>query len=264
LARATQTIREASPLTNCAAPLLVRQLTEYVVSRWYRSPELILNGRAEASTDMWSIGCIFAELLLRKPLFNGESSMGVLLLILKLMGTPEPDDCGWSNRTNFLYKVAKFPSTFQQKFKDVDPSARHLLEKLFELDPTKRITAAQALQHPFLNSYFDTQSVVPFPLKPRSDVDKSSLDDYYQFETKLDSRQYKSSAEMTQEACALVLKEIARYSPAPSVAPAASSSSLFSGSSFFSVKPNAQAALSTPHINEAAETTVTVFNGVIK
>ena len=242
LSRATQVIRETSHPANGAPPQIYRQLTAYVLTRWYRSTELIINGRAEGPADMWSIGCILAELFLRKPLFRANSSMEVLRLILDLIGTPERHDLGWINdedRLNYVTKYRKIPDqTFQQKFNSADASVRELLKRLLEFNPTKRITAAQALAHPFFHSIFETKDVLTFPLKPRSAADEHSLNDYCRFETDLDRQPDKSQPAITESACALSLKEIARYTSSSPLATAVSPS-FITTHSIFSVKQQA-------------------------
>ena len=237
LARATQIIKETSHTANGAPPPLFRQLTEYVVTRWYRSPELIINHRAEAPADIWSVGCILAELLLREPLFPADSSIEVLKLILKLTGTPVKHDRRWIDDEtcfNYLTQNSSQPrQSIRQKFKGEDASALDLLEKLLEFNPTRRISAAQALRHSFFHSLFNSQDVLTFPLKARSAAEVSSLNDYYQFETELDDQSDKSQAAIAQCASALILKEIARYAPDSSSTPAAATSSFITTSSFF-------------------------------
>merc|ERR1719460_1575959 len=69
------------------------QLINYVVTRWYRAPELLLDNAAyDFAIDMWSVGCILIEMLIRKPLLKGKSSKDQLRLILSLLGSPAPED----------------------------------------------------------------------------------------------------------------------------------------------------------------------------
>jgi serine/threonine protein kinase len=188
-----------------------------VVTRWYRSPELLLHcrGAGAAPTDMWSIGCILAELLLGEPLFPGESEQEVIDLILHVIGSPEHHDCEWINNRVGHHYVTHYPSmpgqNFQQKFTHANTSTLDLLTKLLTFNPTKRITAEQALQHPFFASLFKSQDVVTFPLKPISAADRVSSNRYHQFETQLEDAEGLLSSEITHMAHELILEEIDRY-----------------------------------------------------
>lgn len=134
-------------------------LTEYVVTRWYRAPEIMLACQEYSSAiDMWSVGCIFAELLARTPLFPGEDYIAQLRLICDKLGRPAEKDLDFvtSERARrFMNSLPnKSPPTFQEMFpahKD-EKDALNLLKRMLEIHPKKRITVEQALQHPFLES----------------------------------------------------------------------------------------------------------------
>ena len=80
--------RVADPSQNHAGIL-----TEYVATRWYRAPEIMLNSKAYTiSIDVWSVGCIVSEMLGNRPLFPGKHYLNQLSLILNVVGTPSPDD----------------------------------------------------------------------------------------------------------------------------------------------------------------------------
>lgn len=217
LARTTEVMEETNPPASIAPPRLCRDLTDYVVTRWYRSPELLLQcrGAGAAQTDMWSIGCILAELLLGEPLFPGESGQEVINLILNLIGTPEEHNCEWINNIDGRHYVTHYPKmpgqNFQEKFTKANGPVLDLLAKLLEFNPTKRITAEQALQHPFFASLFNSQDVLTFPLQPRSAIDQSASDSYHQFETQLEDAHGHLSVEITRRARKLILEEIDRY-----------------------------------------------------
>ncbi len=222
LARAIQQINETNSSNAelpSPPPVLFRQLTGYVVTRWYRSPELILNYSrgGEAPADMWSIGCILAELLLGIPIFAEGDPRAVLSSIFDLIGTPAPEDGAWLDDVGARHYLRRLPSkprqNFALKFPHVHPDALDLLQKLLEFNPSKRISAEQAMRHPFVNSYFNHQHLLTtYSLESKSAEDKSSLADYMQFETELDSPSTRrSSTEITQWACDLIQKEAARY-----------------------------------------------------
>ncbi|XP_057420998.1 mitogen-activated protein kinase homolog MMK1 [Lotus japonicus] len=134
-------------------------MTEYVVTRWYRAPELLLNSSDyTAAIDVWSVGCIFMELMDRKPLFPGRDHVHQLRLLMELIGTPSEDDLGFLNENAKRY-IRQLPpyrrQSFQEKFPQVHPEAIDLVEKMLTFDPRKRITVEEALAHPYLTSLHD-------------------------------------------------------------------------------------------------------------
>jgi len=128
----------------------IRPYTKEVLTLWYRAPELLL-GINEYSTpvDIWSIGCIFAELILRQPLFKGEYEIEQLFKIFHLLGTPDkniwPDV---ESLPNYSKEFPKFkPLKFENYFYGVDSNGIDLLKQMLKYDPNQRITAKQALMH---------------------------------------------------------------------------------------------------------------------
>lgn len=133
-------------------------MTEHVVTRWYRPPELMLcaDGNYDASVDIWSVGCIFAELLGRKPLFPGKNFMHQLCLIFEVIGTPAKKELAFvkseqamqfMRSLNTIKKVA-----FKHIFPGANPKAIDLLENMLVFDPAKRISVDDALNHPYFAS----------------------------------------------------------------------------------------------------------------
>lgn len=128
--------------------------TDYVATRWYRAPELCgcFYGRYSQAVDVWSIGCIFAEVLLGKPLFPGRDAVGQLHLITDLVGKPCPEVidrvCNQKARA-FLAALPHKVPRYEQKFPHVDRAALELLKKLLSFDPAQRPTAAEALADPY-------------------------------------------------------------------------------------------------------------------
>ncbi|KAH7420336.1 hypothetical protein KP509_13G002500 [Ceratopteris richardii] len=129
--------------------------TDYVATRWYRAPELCgaFYSKYTTAVDIWSVGCIFAEVLLGKPLFPGRNVVNQLELITDLLGTPPPDvisrirnDKARRYLTNMRRKQ---PGSFYQKFPNIDPMAVKLLQKLLSFDAKDRPTAEQALADPY-------------------------------------------------------------------------------------------------------------------
>ncbi|GKV34411.1 hypothetical protein SLEP1_g42785 [Rubroshorea leprosula] len=129
--------------------------TDYVATRWYRAPELCGSffTKYTPAIDIWSIGCIFAEVLSGKPLFPGKSVVHQLDLITDLLGTPSLETIsGVRNEQARKYLTEmrkKHPVPFQQKFPNVDPSALRLLQRLLAFDPKDRPTAVEALADPY-------------------------------------------------------------------------------------------------------------------
>ncbi|KAF8732923.1 hypothetical protein HU200_015273 [Digitaria exilis] len=134
-------------------------MTEYVVTRWYRAPELLLNSSEyTAAIDVWSVGCIFMELMDRKPLFPGRDHVHQLRLLMELIGTPNESDLDFVNENARRY-IRQLPrharQSLPEKFPHVQPLAIDLVEKMLTFDPRQRITVEGALAHPYLASLHD-------------------------------------------------------------------------------------------------------------
>ncbi|CAK4709177.1 hypothetical protein LEN26_021086 [Aphanomyces euteiches] len=132
-------------------------LTEYVVTRWYRAPEVLLDGsRYGASIDMWSAGCIMAEMLGRKPLFPGNSTVNQLGKIFNVLGTPSPEYVTKLLKPaaqRWVQKQAYRPAlAFSELYPQTNVLALDLLSKLLTYDPKARLTADQALAHPYITA----------------------------------------------------------------------------------------------------------------
>jgi len=136
----------------------VRQYTHEVVTLWYRAPEILL-GSATYSipVDIWSAGCIFAEMLSKKPLFPGDSEIDQLFKIFRQMGTPTEDI--WHGCTSLPDFKPSFPKWKKQDlakiFENSHPAAIDLLEKMLIYEPAQRISAREALNHPYFSVQFD-------------------------------------------------------------------------------------------------------------
>ncbi|PRQ33809.1 putative mitogen-activated protein kinase CMGC-MAPK family [Rosa chinensis] len=157
-------------------------MTEYVVTRWYRAPELLLNcSEYTAAIDIWSVGCIFMEILMREPLFPGKDYVQQLGLITELLGSPEDSNLGFLRSENAKKYVKQLPHVpkkpFAQKFPNVSPVAIDLAEKMLVFDPSKRITVEEALNHPYLSSLhaINEEPICPSPFV--FDFEQASLDE---------------------------------------------------------------------------------------
>ena len=128
-------------------------MTEHVVTRWYRPPELMLspNGSYDGSVDMWSAGCILAELLGRKPLFPGKNFMNQLGLIFEVIGNPKTSSVAHIQNDQAIRFLRSLPKSkhadFSEMYKEASPGAIDLLRHLLVFEPSGRYTAAEALKH---------------------------------------------------------------------------------------------------------------------
>jgi len=137
----------------------VRQYTHEVVTLWYRAPEILLGSPTYSiPVDIWSAGCIFAELLSKKPIFPGDSEIDQLFKIFRQMGTPT--DEMWHGCTSLPDYKPSFPKWKKQEFSKAfentqSLAAIDLLEKMLTYEPAQRITAREALNHPYFSVQFD-------------------------------------------------------------------------------------------------------------
>ncbi|KAI9366792.1 kinase-like domain-containing protein [Zopfochytrium polystomum] len=130
----------------------LRTYTHEVVTLWYRSPEILLGSKHySTAVDMWSIGCIFAEMVLKKPLFPGDSEIDELFKIFRVLGTP--DDRSWPSVSALPDYKPTFPQWKRQRLGDalpgLSPEGVALLEEMLAYDPASRISAKRALLHKY-------------------------------------------------------------------------------------------------------------------
>ncbi|KAI8645649.1 MAP kinase [Parasitella parasitica] len=135
-------------------------MTEYVATRWYRSPEIMLSFQNYTKAiDMWSVGCIFAEMLGGRPLFKGRDYVDQLNQILGILGTPDEETLrrvGSERAQVYIRSLPHMPKIpFENLYPRANPMAIDLLNKLLEFDPSKRINVEEALSHPYLSAYHD-------------------------------------------------------------------------------------------------------------
>jgi len=130
-------------------------MTDYVATRWYRAPELLLAYKEyDSSVDMWSVGCILAELLRRKPFLPGTETRNQLELIMDVFGNPSEEDINnvprERSRKLLRTMAKKKPKPLEILFPNANPKAIDLMKKLFVFDPKKRLKVEEALKHPYL------------------------------------------------------------------------------------------------------------------
>ncbi|XP_053516975.1 mitogen-activated protein kinase 15 [Artibeus jamaicensis] len=134
-------------------------LTEYVATRWYRAPEVLLSSSwYTPGVDMWSLGCILGEMLRGRPLFPGRSTLHQLELILQTIPPPSKEGLlalGSEHSAWILHLVGARPQQALEALlpADTPPEALDLLRRLLVFAPDKRLTAAQALQHPYVRRF---------------------------------------------------------------------------------------------------------------
>ncbi|NWZ94304.1 MK12 kinase, partial [Nesospiza acunhae] len=135
------------------------EMTGYVVTRWYRAPEVILNWMHYTQTvDIWSVGCIMAEMITGRPLFKGNDQ------IMKITGTPTQDFVQKLHSQDAKNYIKSLPKVQKKDFASIlkyaNPLAVNLLEKMLVLDAEKRVTAAEALVHPYFESIHDPEEEI--------------------------------------------------------------------------------------------------------
>jgi len=136
----------------------IRQYTHEVITLWYRAPEILLGAQAYSiPVDIWSAGCIFAEMLAKRPLFPGDSEIDQLFRIFRYMGTPTEEI--WHGCTSLPDYKHNFPNWKKQDLKNIineaHPFAIDLLQKMLEYEPSQRISAKEALLHPYFTVTFN-------------------------------------------------------------------------------------------------------------
>jgi serine/threonine protein kinase len=148
-------------------------LTEYVVTRWYRAPEIMLTaGQYTYAVDTWSLGCILAEMLTKRRLFEGKDAMDQIRTILVTLGTPSPADLTWVPGPGRKFIERCDASTNGESFRKLlkwpgaNPMAMNLVARMLNFDPSKRISADKALRHRYLEAIHASQEGLSHPPQP--------------------------------------------------------------------------------------------------
>ena len=124
---------------------------------WYRAPEIILGSEDYfLGVDIWSVGCIFAELFGKRPVFMCKNEVEVLQKVFYMLGTPSASNCSQFKKLPKYDKLTASLTDYRnghirQMYSEAPTEALDLLTKMLCLDPSKRILAKEALAHPFLN-----------------------------------------------------------------------------------------------------------------
>lgn len=125
------------------------KLTTVVVTLWYRSPEILLTSEYSSPVDIWSIGCIMAEMYNLEPLFMGSSESDQLDKIFRIIGSPDINE--WpSEALAYSQFAGRKPISYKQLIPSLSDSGYDFLMKMLTFNPSKRLTAKEALKHPYL------------------------------------------------------------------------------------------------------------------
>uniref|UniRef100_A0A2K5Z5R0 mitogen-activated protein kinase n=1 Tax=Mandrillus leucophaeus TaxID=9568 RepID=A0A2K5Z5R0_MANLE len=138
------------------------EMTGYVATRWYRAPEIMLNWMHYNQTvDIWSVGCIMAELLQGKALFPGSDYIDQLKRIMEVVGTPSPEVLAKISSEHARTYIQSLPPMPQKDlssiFHGANPLAIDLLGRMLVLDSDQRVSAAEALAHAYFSQYHDPE-----------------------------------------------------------------------------------------------------------
>ena len=163
-------------------------MTDYVATRWYRAPEILLGStRYGVQADMWSIGCIFGELLGGKPMFPGTSTLSQINKVLEVTGKPSKEDIASINselaETMLENVVVNKKKSLKSLYPKITEDELDLLSKLLEFNPNKRIDVNKALEHNYVkefhSQYADTEIICDKPIHvPIDDNVKYSAKEY--------------------------------------------------------------------------------------
>ncbi|CAF0830657.1 unnamed protein product [Adineta ricciae] len=161
-------------------------MTEYVATRWYRAPEILLaSSKYTKGVDMWSIGCIFGEMLLGKPLFQGTSTFNQLERILQHIPTPSQSDIACipsQYGPSVLERASSGPKkSLDNLIPHITDESLDLLRRLLQFNPDKRITAQEGLQHSYVASFHNPKEEITkgYDVVPQlSDDIQLTVDEY--------------------------------------------------------------------------------------
>lgn len=146
---------ELAQQQNQETPENAQQMTEYVVTRWYRAPEVMLGYHQYGSAvDVWSMGCIMGEMLMGKAVMPGKDYIDQLKLINKFIGSATEEDLWYvdnQNARNFMMNLPQLPPLdLHQKFPNASDEALDMMRCMLTMDPSKRYQVPTLLEHPYL------------------------------------------------------------------------------------------------------------------
>ncbi|ESL07114.1 protein kinase [Trypanosoma rangeli SC58] len=140
--------------------------TDYISTRWYRAPELLLQDRSYSSpVDIWAAGCILAELITTRPLFAGSNEVDQLHKIMNVLGSPNeqvwPEGIDLAKKIRYAFPMVKGMGLERVLPPHVPSQALDLMKQMLSYDPKRRPTARQCLQHPYFNVGIDEENFSP-------------------------------------------------------------------------------------------------------
>lgn len=160
-------------------------LTEYVATRWYRAPEILLGStKYTKGVDMWSMGCIIGEMYLGKPMFPGTSTLNQIEKVLEVIGKPTKEDIVSIQSKQAAAIIDSLKITKRKNIKDLFPSMSmeglDLMKKLLQFNPNKRPTVEQALKHAYIAQFHceEEETVCKKPIEIPLDDHKYSIKEY--------------------------------------------------------------------------------------
>uniref|UniRef100_A0A7N5JQ58 cyclin-dependent kinase n=1 Tax=Ailuropoda melanoleuca TaxID=9646 RepID=A0A7N5JQ58_AILME len=136
--------------------------TDYVATRWYRAPELLVGDtQYGSSVDVWATGCVFAELLTGQPLWPGKSDVDQLYLIIRTLGKLIPRHQSIFKSNQFFHGISipepEDMETLEEKFSDAHPMSLNFMKECLKMNPDDRLTCAQLLESPYFDSFHEDQ-----------------------------------------------------------------------------------------------------------
>ncbi|KAL2080033.1 hypothetical protein ACEWY4_023826 [Coilia grayii] len=166
----------AVALHNAVSPVH-KKSRRLVVTLWYRAPEVLLQSSYATPVDLWSVGCIFAEMFRRRPLFQGKSDVDQLGKIFDVVGVPSLED--WPQNVGLPQTAfaPRPPKPIEDLVPDMDELGRSLLLQFLSFNPSRRISAYAALSHPYfldLDSPSKNLYSQPFTSNKRSLEERTS------------------------------------------------------------------------------------------
>lgn len=177
----------SSSTTTTTLPHENIDFTDYIATRWYRCPEILVGSRRYSiGVDLWSVACIIGEMFRSRPLIAGASTMQQVEMIFELTGNPTSSDVeSWQSpfTAGILKNVqAKCRVSLDELCHSLPTDAKALMKNLFKLTPSKRGTAASALEHIYLADFHDLEQEIVYPHGPIrigiSDREKLTANEY--------------------------------------------------------------------------------------